>query len=979
MYESNLLKENDEMKLFLRNLCVCLTVLVCAVSTCLLFSGCEVDTTPPGPVSNLVALAGDGTVSLGWSNPSDSDFAGVTILRKNVSAPTSPEDGTAVYTGVENSFVDETVSNGTEYFYSAFAFDTSGNYSEGVSAQATPTIAGAEERILQEYEDIRVMILDDPEEALEEADKEDLEEHLQEAEALYRGGDLCGAGEVLYSKYLRKTQELRHDKAVNTAEDLYNKGRTLRQDILASIEAKEECPGSERVGLTAEANVEEESAASLSISGIFGEPRFISIAQGEGASRKIFTDLQILGAETANGEPGAPAVPIYRNLIAAPIGAKVTLDDQRQSAAQVVEEISMLLYPCQPQPLDDDMPDPSVFANAPFTQNLAIYDSDEPYPPEAVSIKYMGNGRDVEYYLVEVASGQYYPKSNKLRLFGEADIHISFEGGDGVFLTENMLSPFESNASLYTGAVLNTESLSKFVGGKIINTFGEEFIIFTHPNFQAAAERLRDWKRSKGIWTSVILCGTGSDTNFRSNNSIVAEIHRRYNENYLRPSYVLLFGDAEFIAPFYINGIGTDWPYAVLGNPQTDRIPDFAVGRISVDTAEQANTVVSKIIQYEKEPPRLESFYEKAAIAAQFQCCRTGASESGVEERTFVEVSEFARNVMSSAGKTVDRLYIATGNQIPARYYDGTPLPSALRYVNGFSWNANYTDIQNTWNEGRFLIMHRDHGGVNGWSDPRFTVGNIPNLRNGALLPVVFSVNCASGFWDNETADSITRTNYGTSASGVYFAEQLLRKADGGAVGLLCDTRNSPSWENSVLTQGFFDAIWSSAVGTFGSNVSQRRLGDILNHGKLYLMSKSGMGAFGSIIGESASVAQLYLWHCLGDPTLELWTSNPYQQSLIPNLKYRFLRLVSPWEGGPPVAESISLEYPVEGAIITVYRPDNLTQTRKPDPRPIGRGVVNNGVSFIDLLDPIPLEEPLEFVASAPNAISTILKGNKIN
>ena len=67
-------------------------------------------------------------------------------------------------------------------------------------------------------------------------------------------------------------------------------------------------------------------------------------------------------------------------------------------------------------------------------------------------------------------------------------------------------------------------------------------------------------------------------------------------------------------------------------------------------------------------------------------------------------------------------------------------------------------------------------------------------LTNGSLLPVVFSVNCASGIFDDETT-----ADY---APNTYFAEHLVRM-DGGAVGVLGDTRNSPSWPNTALAMGF--------------------------------------------------------------------------------------------------------------------------------------------------------------------------------
>ena len=150
-------------------------------------------------------------------------------------------------------------------------------------------------------------------------------------------------------------------------------------------------------------------------------------------------------------------------------------------------------------------------------------------------------------------------------------------------------------------------------------------------------------------------------------------------------------------------------------------------------------------------------------------------------------------------------------------------LPADLRAGSGFGWNGSTQDLINAFNAGRFLIMHRDHGWQDGWANPLFNSNHVTNnLTNGALQPVVFSVNCASAFFDNETAGG----DYNTTMGGVYFAERLLRKSDGGAVGVLEDTGNSPTWANSAMTRGFFDALWPETVPGFGDNTRKFRLGE---------------------------------------------------------------------------------------------------------------------------------------------------------
>ncbi|MCF6361756.1 MAG: polysaccharide lyase family 7 protein [Cyclobacteriaceae bacterium] len=90
-------------------------------------SGGGSDTTPPGPVSNLVAVTGDSQVSLSWNNPSDLDFDYVNISYNGGSVTTSSENSTIVG-----------LTNGNSYTFTVVAFDGSGNGSSSQSVSATP-------------------------------------------------------------------------------------------------------------------------------------------------------------------------------------------------------------------------------------------------------------------------------------------------------------------------------------------------------------------------------------------------------------------------------------------------------------------------------------------------------------------------------------------------------------------------------------------------------------------------------------------------------------------------------------------------------------------------------------------------------------------------------------------------------------------------------------------------------------------------
>lgn len=93
------------------------------------------DVAPTAP-SNFIAQGQKSAIYLLWQNPSDEDFAAVTLVRSKRFYPVDPFDGEIVYQGRAQSYVDRDVVPGTVYYYTLFAKDGDGNYSSGVIAAA---------------------------------------------------------------------------------------------------------------------------------------------------------------------------------------------------------------------------------------------------------------------------------------------------------------------------------------------------------------------------------------------------------------------------------------------------------------------------------------------------------------------------------------------------------------------------------------------------------------------------------------------------------------------------------------------------------------------------------------------------------------------------------------------------------------------------------------------------------------------------
>ncbi len=98
-----------------------------------------VDTTPPSAPTSLTAIVdGDGGATLTWVDPADADFLRTRLVRKVNTAPTGPGDGTLLYEGTAETFVDDGLTADALVHYAAYARDVAGNWS---SAETTSIIA----------------------------------------------------------------------------------------------------------------------------------------------------------------------------------------------------------------------------------------------------------------------------------------------------------------------------------------------------------------------------------------------------------------------------------------------------------------------------------------------------------------------------------------------------------------------------------------------------------------------------------------------------------------------------------------------------------------------------------------------------------------------------------------------------------------------------------------------------------------------
>ncbi len=350
----------------------------------------------------------------------------------------------------------------------------------------------------------------------------------------------------------------------------------------------------------------------------------------------------------------------------------------------------------------------------------------------------------------------------------------------------------------------------------------------------------------------------------------------------------------------------SDRPYAFFEWNDGDEA-DLLYGRLPVSTLEEANTVVDKIINYEKSPSTSENMYSRVINCSNFDdngIYGVGIND-GKEDRRFAqtseEISEYLNNTIK---KDVGKYFNASSNVNPQKWYE--PKLADVTVPSGIStdlidrnmrkpyypWNYTATHIKNDWNSnGAIYVMHRGHGGYNAWAEPNFTVTDASSLTNANKLPVVFSINCLTGRYNGQTC----------------LAEALLRNSNGGGVAVFAASASTSTYMNNIFAQGIINSIWPNPgikakfkdddlTNTPFNNLPTTpvyRLGQI--HQQAIAMVCEAFG-YASSAATSYLGIEKYSYHCFGDPSMMIRTEVPVKATCQVSSEGDFI-IINPEEG----------------------------------------------------------------------------------
>ncbi|MGA1869355.1 MAG: C25 family cysteine peptidase [bacterium] len=665
---------------------------------------------------------------------------------------------------------------------------------------------------------------------------------------------------------------------------------------------------------------------------------------------EVYRQISLEGREGfVGGTIGEAALPMFKKIVAIPKGAKIQVEVvkgepsilssckvapvRKTPADQIVKEprIDERIDEKIVEVSEFDITEPPVISKEYYSQNRLL-------PEQLYSLRY-DTIRGCNVAVITVTAAQYNPAQDTLLLYPDISLNVSFSDGKDKYIPpENRSLYFEpvyksvlANYSLIER--LEPETLLEVEQG--IYVYICNLLIITPEEFEDQAHDLADWKVSKGLHTWVrTLAQIQEEKGGTSADHIRSYIKDIYTHNAL--SYVILLGDTEDIPTFYRNHpcnwnkppgsntgqLATDLYYAEMD--YSGYYTDLALGRIPVNSATEAQRVVDRIISYEQNPPTDSSFYENIILGAYFQ----DDYNNGQADRAYVKTIQELYSFFIGKGYNVQREYV-TNSSDPQYYMDGSPIPAELQKP-GYPWDGSGSDIVTALNSGAILVAHRDHGGQSGWSHPGFTTSHLASLNSGDLSPVVFSINCQTGWFDNETDPYSS-----TGVSDESFAEELLTM-EGGAVTVIAATRDTPTWGNDNLIRALVEFIWPDFYFTPSASIvtPSARLGDVLNCAKYYVDTKHD---------STVSEAEFQLYHILGDPTLQLYTQSPHILQVYPwwELAGKIQRIPIPEPGPGPYAIAEEYVIPTPG--------DNILVSLIKDGEIIGQALSKNNEAVIPL------------------------------
>jgi len=210
-----------------------------------------------------------------------------------------------------------------------------------------------------------------------------------------------------------------------------------------------------------------------------------------------------------------------------------------------------------------------------------------------------------------------------------------------------------------------------------------------------------------------------------------------------------------------------------------DKIPDVAIGRLSVVSEHEANSYVDRIVEYENNP------------------------EDGPWKDKFILVADDEY----SSNRNDDFVFMIDAEELASR---SGPIPTCMDikkiylhvypFVGGAKPDAK-RDLLKEWNDGALIVNYSGHGSPLQLADERVMSNpDVYNLTNANRRPLFLAFSCSVGDLDSPYQRSM--------------AQNLVNFDNGGAIATMCAAAPTYGHPNSILNAELLSTIFTSKDST---------------------------------------------------------------------------------------------------------------------------------------------------------------------
>ena len=519
-----------------------------------------------------------------------------------------------------------------------------------------------------------------------------------------------------------------------------------------------------------------------------------------------------LGGEgyVTTGEIGAPALPVFRQMVEVPLGAEVSielLESNPKTFTMASLGLQGTIAPNQPS-------DPKCGDASPASAPSADLYGNSFYPAESLAIvdDYIMRGHRI--VVVEVRPVRYNAVLGELEVASEMNFRLKMSGSD-IALTNSEADRLNSAPF---NRLLQTNVLNYNQGRPVaIPNSPERYLIITADIFESGLSDLVALKTSQGFSVGVVnLTTVGGNTTTAIKNYIKAQ-YQGANP----PDYVLLVGDyypgnAADLTNYVMrtaSGYRTDLQYFTMDN-ETEYVPDIFYGRFPVRTAANLSDMISKLLAYNAVAGD-EAWVKKIEYLA--------SNDGG-----YYQVAERTHN------------YVIEHYTLPLGYtgiFPNNPQPGGDK-VYAITYSGTGANAVASMNDNRVMLIYSGHGATTFWDAPRVTQSDIRNMT-GVAIPYVASHACI-------TADFNT---------GESFSDTWVIEPTNGALTFFGSSDSTYWTEDEVIEKAIFDHLYADITLDTVPTVAE--------------MTQYGLQA---VDNTSTSLDNYYreTYHIFGDPSLEI-------------------------------------------------------------------------------------------------------------